>query len=41
MTLRGVQAIGARTITSTLHGALRDDGRCRAEFFALASPGAR
>ncbi len=36
MSLRGVQAIGARTITSTVLGALRDDGRSRAEFFALA-----
>jgi GTP cyclohydrolase I len=39
MSLRGVQAVGARTITSTLLGALRDDGRSRAEFFALAAPG--
>lgn len=36
MSLRGVQAIGARTITSTLLGTLRDDGRSRTEFFALA-----
>ena len=35
MSLRGVQAPGARTITSTLHGTLRDDARSRAEFFAL------
>jgi GTP cyclohydrolase I len=41
MSLRGVQAIGARTITSTLLGTLRDDGRSRAEFFALAGPGTR
>jgi len=41
MSLRGVQAIGARTITSTLLGTLRDDGRSRAEFFALAAPGTR
>jgi len=39
MSLRGVQATGARTTTSTLHGALRDDGRSRAEFFALAGLG--
>ena len=39
MSLRGVQAIGARTVTSTLLGTLRDDGRSRAEFFALARPG--
>jgi GTP cyclohydrolase IA len=35
MTLRGVQAVGARTITSTLVGSLREDFRSRAEFFAL------
>jgi len=39
MTLRGVQAVGARTITSTLLGTLRDDARSRAEFFALAGTG--
>jgi GTP cyclohydrolase IA len=36
MTLRGVQAAGARTVTSTLHGLLRSDPRSRQEFFALA-----
>lgn len=36
MTLRGVQAVGARTITSTLLGTLREDPRSRAEFFTLA-----
>jgi GTP cyclohydrolase I len=36
MTLRGVQAVGATTVTSTLLGALRDDPRSRAEFFTLA-----
>jgi GTP cyclohydrolase I len=41
MSLRGVQAVGARTVTSTLMGALRDDGRSRAEFFALAGLSAR
>ena len=40
MSLRGVQAIGARTITSTLLGSLREDHRSRAEFFTLAGPGA-
>jgi GTP cyclohydrolase IA len=35
MTLRGVQASGARTVTSTLHGRLREDPRSRQEFFAL------
>lgn len=36
MSLRGVQAVGSRTVTSTLHGVLREDSRSRAEFFALA-----
>jgi GTP cyclohydrolase I len=36
MTLRGVRAHGAKTVTSTLLGALRADPRSRAEFFALA-----
>ena len=36
MSLRGVQASGSRTVTSALHGVLRDDPRSRAEFFALA-----
>jgi GTP cyclohydrolase I len=36
MSLRGVQAHGSRTITSALHGRLREDARSRAEFFALA-----
>jgi GTP cyclohydrolase IA len=41
MTLRGVQAAGTRTLTSTLLGTLREDPRSRAEFLHLASrPGA-
>ena len=36
MSLRGVQVAGSRTVTSALHGLLRDDHRSRAEFFALA-----
>ncbi|MGH4023334.1 MAG: GTP cyclohydrolase I FolE [Pseudonocardiaceae bacterium] len=36
MTLRGVQAIGSRTITSTLLGTLREDPRSRQEFFTLS-----
>lgn len=36
MTLRGVQAAGSTTVTSTLLGTLREDARSRAEFFALA-----
>ena len=35
MTIRGVRAPGTRTVTSTLHGRLRDDPRTRAEFLAL------
>jgi GTP cyclohydrolase I len=35
MSLRGVQASGSRTVTSALHGILREDPRSRAEFFAL------
>jgi GTP cyclohydrolase I len=36
MSLRGVQARGTRTVTSALHGLLRQDPRSRSEFFALA-----
>ena len=35
MSLRGVQARGAVTVTSSLHGILRDDPRARSEFFAV------
>ncbi len=35
MSLRGARAPGARTLTSTLFGRLRDDPRSRAEFLAL------
>ncbi len=35
MTLRGVQAVGSTTVTSTLLGSLREDARSRQEFFAL------
>ncbi|MEV6967941.1 GTP cyclohydrolase I FolE [Hamadaea sp. NPDC051192] len=38
MTLRGVQATGASTVTSTLLGTLREDARSRAEFLALTQP---
>ncbi|MFD1050086.1 GTP cyclohydrolase I, partial [Kibdelosporangium lantanae] len=36
MTLRGVRASGATTVTSTLLGCLRADARSRQEFFALS-----
>ncbi|MBK5305789.1 MAG: GTP cyclohydrolase I FolE [Frankiaceae bacterium] len=35
MSIRGVRANGAKTVTSALHGALRNDPRTRAEFLAL------
>jgi GTP cyclohydrolase IA len=37
MTIRGVGARGATTVTSTLLGHLRDDARSRAEFLSLAN----
>jgi GTP cyclohydrolase IA len=37
MTLRGVRAGGASTVTSSLLGGLRDDPRSRAEFLALTT----
>lgn len=39
MTLRGVQAIGSTTVTSTLLGTLRTDPRSRQEFFSLTGMG--
>lgn len=35
MTLRGANAVGSSTVTSTLLGSLRDDARSRAEFLAV------
>jgi GTP cyclohydrolase I len=35
MTMRGVAASGATTVTSALHGQLRSDAASRAEFFTL------
>jgi len=37
MSLRGVQKFGARTVTSALHGLVRDDSRTRQEFLALTT----
>ena len=37
MSLRGVQKFGARTVTSALHGLVRDDPRTRQEFPALTT----
>jgi len=39
MSVRGVRAAGARTVTSAVHGLLRDDVRSRQEFFALTRTG--
>jgi GTP cyclohydrolase I len=39
MSLRGVQKPGARTVTSALHGLVREDARTRGEFLALAQGG--
>jgi GTP cyclohydrolase I len=36
MSVRGVLKPGARTVTSALHGLVRDDARTRQEFLALA-----
>jgi GTP cyclohydrolase I len=41
MSLRGVRAEGTRTLTSALHGLVRDDARTRAEFLALVAPNHR
>jgi len=35
MSLRGVQKLGAKTVTSALRGIVRDDARTRQEFLAL------
>jgi GTP cyclohydrolase IA len=35
MSMRGVRASGSRTITSSVHGLLREDPRSRQEFFML------
>jgi GTP cyclohydrolase IA len=37
MSLRGVQTFGAETVTSALHGLIRDDARTRQEFLALTT----
>ena len=37
MSLRGVQQPGARTVTSALRGAIRDDAHTRQEFLALTT----
>jgi GTP cyclohydrolase I len=37
MSLRGVEKFGAKTVTSALHGLVRDDPRTRQEFLALTT----
>jgi GTP cyclohydrolase I len=37
MSLRGVQKLGAKTVTSALHGLVRDDLRTRQEFLTLTT----
>jgi GTP cyclohydrolase IA len=37
MSLRGVQKLGAKTVTSALSGLMRDDARTRQEFLALTT----
>jgi GTP cyclohydrolase I len=37
MSIRGVRATGARTVTSALYGSLRDDPRTRSEFLTFTS----
>jgi GTP cyclohydrolase IA len=37
MSLRGVQKPGAKTVTSALHGIVRDDPRTREEFLSLTA----
>jgi GTP cyclohydrolase I len=37
MSLRGAQKQGATTVTSALHGLVRDDPRTRQEFLALTT----
>jgi GTP cyclohydrolase I len=37
MSLRGVQKQGAKTVTSALHGLVRDDARTRQEFLTLTA----
>jgi len=39
MSLRGVQKLGARTLTSALHGLVRDDPRTRQEFLTFVGAG--
>jgi GTP cyclohydrolase IA len=37
MSLRGVQKLGAKTVTSAMRGLLREDPRTRQEFLSLTT----
>jgi GTP cyclohydrolase I len=37
MSLRGVQKLGAKTVTSAMRGILREDARTRDEFLSLTA----
>jgi GTP cyclohydrolase IA len=39
MSQRGARSVGSTTVTSAVHGVLRDDARARAEFLALTRIG--
>ena len=41
MTIRGVQAIGTKTVTSTMYGLVRENVATREEFLSLVGAGAR
>jgi GTP cyclohydrolase IA len=41
MSLRGLQAVGVQTVTSSLLGVIRDDARTRQEFLALTTGATR
>jgi GTP cyclohydrolase I len=41
MSLRGVRAAGSLTVTSAVHGRMRDEPSARAEFFALTERGTK
>lgn len=41
MSLRGVRAVGSLTVTSAVHGRIRDEPSARAEFFSLTGRAAK
>jgi GTP cyclohydrolase I len=38
MSIRGIRAVGSRTVTSVLRGTIRDDPIARSEFLSIARP---